>query len=302
MPHIVGRQAELAQLNERLEATRSGCPCVLVVEGEPGIGKTSLVLRFLHDVQDVRVLHAAGEEFEAALAFGVVDQLFRDFELSGDRPLQGQPLEPGRADVLAVGAEILDALSMYQREQPVILFIDDVHWGDPASLHAIAFVLRRLRAGSACSHYSRVGIRPRSAYPRVCNGWLRPDRESDSISVDWSLGSFGCWRRRWGPVQCRRGLPPDCATHTRGTRRPCPCPARGAPIRGAARRTSPARAAFVRHARNGASRPLYARCRTPGRCDRGTGWSLSDRSGRSARRDRGLVGCTRRSDCGASAR
>lgn len=143
---FVGRQAELAYLHERLENVRRGHPCIVFIEGASGIGKTALLSRFLHHAHDLLVLRAAGEELEAGFAFGLVDQLFRGVELPRDRLLARLAGESGQADVLAVGAEIVDAFGTLEQDRPVALAVDDAQWADPASLQALAFALRRLRA------------------------------------------------------------------------------------------------------------------------------------------------------------
>ncbi|MFC7655894.1 ATP-binding protein [Pseudonocardia benzenivorans] len=47
----MGRAAELAVLAGALDAARDGRPSVVLVEGEPGIGKTTLLRRFVDDVR-----------------------------------------------------------------------------------------------------------------------------------------------------------------------------------------------------------------------------------------------------------
>jgi DNA-binding CsgD family transcriptional regulator len=101
----------------------------------------------VRDVEQASVLRGSGEEFESALPYGVAEQLFR-----GDgRPVTalqtlGHPGdERGRTDVLAVGAEMVEAIGAFERDCPVALIVDDAHWADGTSLQALAFALRRLR-------------------------------------------------------------------------------------------------------------------------------------------------------------
>ena len=63
----------LALLAAARERARAGHPQRVLVEGPAGIGKTALIRRFLRD--DTHVLYGAGEEAEAGLAFGVLEQL-----------------------------------------------------------------------------------------------------------------------------------------------------------------------------------------------------------------------------------
>ena len=75
MDHFVGRAGELAVLDAAMQAVRGGRPRVVLVEGEAGIGKSSLISRFVSEQRDVFLLRAAGEEAELLLTWGVVDQL-----------------------------------------------------------------------------------------------------------------------------------------------------------------------------------------------------------------------------------
>jgi hypothetical protein len=58
-----------------MQAARAGRPRVVLVEGEAGIGKSSLLSRFVSGHRDVCVLRASGEETETLLPWGVADQL-----------------------------------------------------------------------------------------------------------------------------------------------------------------------------------------------------------------------------------
>ncbi len=73
--HFVGRAGELAILDAELQAVRAGRPRVVLVEGEAGIGKSSLLSRFVSAQRDVCLLRASGDEAEILLAWGLADQL-----------------------------------------------------------------------------------------------------------------------------------------------------------------------------------------------------------------------------------
>ena len=94
--HFVGRQAELALLRAKLDGARSGHPAIVLIEGAPGIGKTTLVDRFVRDTVDVRVLWASGEESESGLTYGVIDQLLRRAGLDEPTGSTAQPLRHPR--------------------------------------------------------------------------------------------------------------------------------------------------------------------------------------------------------------
>jgi len=132
---FVGRQGELRLLEERLAAAQHGHPQVVYVEAEAGTGKSTLLSQFIGSLSNAVLLEVGGDEAEALLSYGVIDQL---------QP--GTVTEPG-TDPMAVGARLVDLLDHLQADsQVVVLAIDDLQWADRPSLRAMLFALRRLRA------------------------------------------------------------------------------------------------------------------------------------------------------------
>jgi DNA-binding CsgD family transcriptional regulator len=154
---IVGRQVEQDILNELLGRLRSGEGWTLVVVGEIGIGKTTLLDWACHagqgaDDAKIAVLRAGGRESEADLPFTAIADLIRPVE---DR-IASLPGPQARAlgsalaladgadgDRLAVNAAVLNLLGSRAREHPLLLVIDDYHWLDSASRGVIDFIARR---------------------------------------------------------------------------------------------------------------------------------------------------------------
>ena len=132
MPTFVGRAAELGLLRARHAEAAAGHPQTVVVEGEPGLGKTSLLQAFTTALDPESVLAASGDEAETFFRFGVLQQLL------GTRD--------GWADPFAAGAELLRLLDDRSGRAPTVFVVDDAHLADAESLAALTFALRRLRA------------------------------------------------------------------------------------------------------------------------------------------------------------
>ncbi len=141
---FVGRQPELTALRAELATIRSGRPRVVLLEGSPGIGKTALLDRVLDDEPDLTVLRATGEQWEAFVAFGVVDQLMRVAGVSSARLRAGRDRSLPTQEPVGVGARILEALAEIEQKAPVAIAVDDAQWVDIDSLRALLFVARRL--------------------------------------------------------------------------------------------------------------------------------------------------------------
>ncbi|MCD7443939.1 AAA family ATPase [Streptomyces lincolnensis] len=144
---FLGRTDELATLRRLYEEASTGRPRLVLVEGPAGIGKTALVRHFVTTTARGHVLTAAGEENETDLPYGVLSQLLGTGRTHS--PVPAPVPAPGRpmlSDPLTAGAELLEPLGELQRDEPVVLVVDDAHWADIPSLHALTFALRRLRA------------------------------------------------------------------------------------------------------------------------------------------------------------
>jgi DNA-binding CsgD family transcriptional regulator/tetratricopeptide (TPR) repeat protein len=127
---LVGRPQEVAAIRNLVDALPIGG--VMVIEGEAGIGKTSLI--------DVACARAA--------ARGVVVQRAGADEFSTSRPFGLLPAaigsaSPGRSSALDVDA-VLDAVDRLAGGRPFLLALEDLQWADSASLAALASIVRRL--------------------------------------------------------------------------------------------------------------------------------------------------------------
>jgi hypothetical protein len=98
----------------------------VAIEGDPGVGKTSLVRRCLAGMAGMRLLWPRGDQAEADLDFGVVDQLAR--AAGGAIPAAALTDGAGSAaSSFAVGARLLEVLGELQATSAAIV-IDDLQW------------------------------------------------------------------------------------------------------------------------------------------------------------------------------
>jgi DNA-binding CsgD family transcriptional regulator len=152
-----GRRDEREVLDRLLQAVRGGQSRVLVMTGEPGVGKTALLESAIGSASAFRVMRAVGVESEMELAFAALQQLCAPMLDRLDRlPAPQQDalgmafgLRAGDApDRFLVGLAVLSLLSEVAQEQPLACIVDDAQWLDRASAQALVFVARRLLAES----------------------------------------------------------------------------------------------------------------------------------------------------------
>ena len=150
-----GRRNECEVLDGILASLRAGQSQVLLVRGEPGVGKTALLDHLVGRAQGCRVARVSGVESEMALAFAGLHQLCAPFLDRIDALPAPQRDALGTAfglrhdtlpDRFLVGLAVLSLLSGVAEERPLICVVDDAHLVDPESTHALAFAIRHLVA------------------------------------------------------------------------------------------------------------------------------------------------------------
>jgi DNA-binding CsgD family transcriptional regulator len=155
---LVGREEELAKLDEFIAQVEEGA-AALLLEGEAGIGKTSLWWAGVERARELgfRVLEARAAAADSELSFAGLGDLFSDVhDEIGHLPapqrralrialvleeVEGEPLEQR-----AIAAAVLGLLRRLAEDSPVLVAVDDVHWLDPPSENVLQYAARRLDA------------------------------------------------------------------------------------------------------------------------------------------------------------
>ena len=158
MPTIVGRDAELGAL-EAFFASAPAKPAALVLEGEPGIGKSTLWRRGVELAEEhgFRTLTARPAEVERTHAHAALGDLLEETldDVAAELPAPRRHalrvallLEPPEeaAPPHAVGVATRSVLELLAERGPVAIAIDDEQWLDASSAEALVFALRRLSA------------------------------------------------------------------------------------------------------------------------------------------------------------
>jgi DNA-binding CsgD family transcriptional regulator len=155
---VTRRLMERDEWQDELAASFAGLlpPSAVIIEGEPGLGKTAFLNAACHLAREAGhdVLYARGGALEAESPFGIVRQLFQPVEAT---------LSPNEREMCAnVTASLSDVrrpipfevihdlylnLAHFASSRPIVIAIDDLQWSDYESLVWVQYVARRLESG-----------------------------------------------------------------------------------------------------------------------------------------------------------
>ena len=158
---LLEREEELTAIARALGGAQRGEGGVLLVEGVAGIGKTSLLTaaRRQAAADGLSVLAGTGGELERDFPYGVVRQLFepavrglaaddRERVFAGAAgpaaSIVAGDAAPAAADPLVIEHALYWLTVNLAARAPLLIAVDDLHWGDAASLRVLLFLARRL--------------------------------------------------------------------------------------------------------------------------------------------------------------
>jgi DNA-binding CsgD family transcriptional regulator len=158
---LLERERQLAAIDQGIAAAASGNGRAILIEGQPGLGKTQLAAAAedAADQRGFRTLHAQAAELEQDLGWGVVRSLLGP--TLADTPARAQLLQgaaraaepifgghdqaapPGAIDPILHGLYWL--MSDLAAERPVLVVVDDFHWADGPSARWLAHFCSRIQ-------------------------------------------------------------------------------------------------------------------------------------------------------------
>lgn len=154
---FVGREAELTALEQAVETSLAGPAELVLVEADPGLGKTRLLDELARQTS-VQVARASCSPIDRELVFAPIAALVRTLagaavadrerypalgEIVPELGVSGLPPETARAQALESFVRIVS------ERAPIVVMIDDLQWADPSTVTAVAYLARRADRGVA---------------------------------------------------------------------------------------------------------------------------------------------------------
>jgi DNA-binding CsgD family transcriptional regulator len=154
-PPLIDREVEQEALRDLIANARTGMGGALVLRGDAGVGKSTLLEQAIASAPDLQALRVVAVESEMALGFAAVHQLVRPLLPALDRLPEPQRRALGicfglvsgpPADRFLIGLAVLTLLADAAASRPVLCVVDDTQWLDEESADVLGFVARRLLA------------------------------------------------------------------------------------------------------------------------------------------------------------
>jgi hypothetical protein len=152
-PLLVGREREQGLLRTQLDAMLQGTGSLVLIGGEVGIGKTTLVDDLAIDAEDQGCLVLWGHAYDLSVTppYGPWLEIFRQYRTVAGSTLPPAPSFVFDAEELSrIGSQetlfatVADFLQSVATQQPLMLVLDDLHWFDQASLDFVRFLARQI--------------------------------------------------------------------------------------------------------------------------------------------------------------
>ncbi|CAN5386980.1 hypothetical protein BH23CHL1_BH23CHL1_08120 [soil metagenome] len=153
---LIGRGREQALLRESLENVLSGRGSLMLVSGEAGIGKTTLVRDLVEQAEEQSVLVLTGGCYDLSTTppYGPWIEISRAYPTTDDTlPILPDGLRQG-GGMDGIGSQtqffelIHDFFVAVRESRPLLLVLEDLHWSDPASLELLRYLGRSCAADS----------------------------------------------------------------------------------------------------------------------------------------------------------
>ncbi len=150
-PTIYGRDRERSQLRELVDGAATGLGSLVLISGEAGIGKTTLVNDLTASARNQGALVLTGGCYDLTTTppYGPWSEAIRDYAPRDDQPPLpawfGNPEELEQVgSQTALFNESLSFFAAVSKDQPLVIVLEDLHWSDSASLEALRFIARSL--------------------------------------------------------------------------------------------------------------------------------------------------------------